>query len=127
MNALVGQEAKANFSLFWLFCDDDADDGGRKDGGDFACAGGGRHLCRRGEFEVCHDGSKELQWSGILSVNLRRGWQRRANQIHAMTKRQDVLAFLISQEYNAGLGGHSHARKNLAKADRLPRQSGARG
>ena len=36
MNALVGQEAKANFSLFWRFCDDGADDGGRKDGGDFA-------------------------------------------------------------------------------------------
>jgi hypothetical protein len=27
MNALVGQEAKANFSLFWLICDEGADDG----------------------------------------------------------------------------------------------------
>ncbi|MBB3228826.1 hypothetical protein FHW69_003471 [Luteibacter sp. Sphag1AF] len=27
MNALVGQEAKANFSLFWRFCDDGSDDG----------------------------------------------------------------------------------------------------
>lgn len=44
MNALVGQEAKANFSLFWRFCDDGADDGGRKDGGDFASAGAGGHL-----------------------------------------------------------------------------------
>ncbi len=36
MNALVGQEAKANCSLFWLIRDEGADDGGRKDGGDFA-------------------------------------------------------------------------------------------
>ena len=88
MNALVGQEAKANFSLFWLFCDVGAGDGCRKDGGDFTCAGGGRHLCRRGEFEVCHDGWKELQPSRILSVNLRTGWQRRVIAIKncALTK-----------------------------------------
>jgi hypothetical protein len=61
MNALVGQEAKANFSLFWRFCDDGADDGGRKDGGDFASAGAGGHLRGRCEFEVLHDGSEELQ------------------------------------------------------------------
>ncbi len=49
MNALVRQEAKANCSLFWRFCDDSADDGGRKDGGrkdggDFTSAGTGGHL-----------------------------------------------------------------------------------
>ncbi|WP_275672478.1 hypothetical protein [Thermomonas alba] len=32
MNALVGQEAKANFSLFWLISSKGADDGSRKDG-----------------------------------------------------------------------------------------------
>ena len=44
MNALVGQEAKANFSLFWRFCDDGADDGGGNDGGDLAGARAGWHL-----------------------------------------------------------------------------------
>ena len=44
MNALVGQEAKANFSLSWLVRDERADDGGRKDGGDFTSAGAGGHL-----------------------------------------------------------------------------------
>ena len=44
MNALVGQEAKANFSLFWLIRNDGADDGGRKNGGDFASTGVGGHL-----------------------------------------------------------------------------------
>ena len=41
MNALVGQEAKSNF---WLVGDECADDGGGKDGGDFASAGAGGHL-----------------------------------------------------------------------------------
>lgn len=59
MNALVGQEAKANFSLFWLVRDERADDGGRKDGGDFASTGAGAHLRRRCKFEVLHDGSGE--------------------------------------------------------------------
>jgi hypothetical protein len=44
MNALVGQEAKANFSLFWRLCDSGADDGGRKDGSDFTSTGAGGHL-----------------------------------------------------------------------------------
>ena len=44
MNALVGQEAKANFSLFWRFYDYGADDGGRKDGSDFTSTGAGGHL-----------------------------------------------------------------------------------
>jgi len=48
MNALVGQEAKAFCcrigSLFWGFCDSSADDGGRKDGGDFSSSGAGGHL-----------------------------------------------------------------------------------
>ena len=52
MNALVGQEAKANCSLFWLIRDEGADDGGRKDGGDFTSAGAGRHLRGRCEFEA---------------------------------------------------------------------------
>ena len=77
MNALVGQEAKANFSLFWRFCDDGADDGGSKDGGDFTSAGAGGHLRGRCEFEVLHDGSEELQPSGIVSLIFRSGWQRR--------------------------------------------------
>ena len=77
MNALVGQEAKANCSLFWLGGDEGADDGGRKDGGDFACAGAGGHLRGRGEFEVLHDGSEELQPSEIVSLIVRSGWQFR--------------------------------------------------
>ncbi len=47
MNALVGQEAKANFSLFWLIRSKGADDGSRKDGGDFANTGAGAHLADR--------------------------------------------------------------------------------
>ena len=77
MNALVGQEAKANFSLFWRFCDDGADDGGRKDGGDFTSAGAGGHLCWRCEFEVLHDGSEELQPSQMMCAMFRSGWQFR--------------------------------------------------
>lgn len=78
MNALVGQEAKANFSLFWLICSKGADDGSRKDGGDFSSTGAGAHLRGRCEFEVLHDGSEELQPSGIVSLIFRSGWQRRA-------------------------------------------------
>lgn len=44
MNALVGQKAKANFSLFWLVSNKCADDGGRKDGGNFISTGAGAHL-----------------------------------------------------------------------------------
>ena len=44
MNALVGQEAKANCSLFRLVRDKGADDGGREDGGDFTSTGAGGHL-----------------------------------------------------------------------------------
>jgi hypothetical protein len=77
MNALVGQEAKANFSLFWRFCDDGADDGGRKDGGDFTRAGAGGHLRGRCEFEVLHDGSEELQPSQMMCAMFRSGWQFR--------------------------------------------------
>lgn len=77
MNALVGQEAKANFSLLWCFCDDGADDGGRKDGGDFTSAGAGGHLRGRCEFEVLHDGSEELQPSQMMCAMFRSGWQFR--------------------------------------------------
>nr|DAJ92809.1 MAG TPA: hypothetical protein [Caudoviricetes sp.] len=59
MNALLGQEAKANCSLFRLIRDKGADDGSRKDGGDFASAGAGTHRRGRCEFEVLHDGSGE--------------------------------------------------------------------
>ena len=78
MNALVGQEAKANFSQFWFIRSKGADDGSRKDGGDFASTGAGAHLWGRCEFEVLHDGSEELQPSGIVSPIFRSGWQRRA-------------------------------------------------
>lgn len=78
MNALVGQEAKANFSLFWLIRSKGADDGSRKDGGDFASTGAGAHLRGRCEFEVLHDGSGELQPSEIVSLIVRSGWQFRA-------------------------------------------------
>ena len=77
MNALVGQEAKANFSLFGLIRSKGADDGSRKDGGDFASTGAGAHLWGRCEFEVLHDGSEELQPSGIVSLIFRSGWQFR--------------------------------------------------
>jgi len=77
MNALVGQEAKANFSLFGRFCDSGADDGGRKDGSDFTSAGTGGHLRGRCKFEVLHDGSEELQPSWIVSLIFRSGWQFR--------------------------------------------------
>jgi hypothetical protein len=60
MNALVGQEAKANFSLFGRFCDSGADNGGRKDGCDFASAGAGGHLCWRCKFDVLHDGLRGI-------------------------------------------------------------------
>ena len=77
MNALVGQEAKSNCSLFLFTRDECANDGGRKDGGDFASAGAGGHLRGRCEFEVLHDGSEELQPSGIVSLIFRSGWQFR--------------------------------------------------
>jgi len=59
MNALVGQEDKFIRTLFLLVCGMRADDGCRKDGGDFSSAGCGRHLCRGHKFEVLHDGSGE--------------------------------------------------------------------
>ena len=77
MNALVGQEAKANFSLFGLIRSKGADDGSRKDGGDFASTGAGAHLLGRCEFDVLHDGSEELQPSEIVSLIVRSGWQFR--------------------------------------------------
>ena len=45
MNALFGQEAKANCYLFWLIRDEGPDDGGRKDGGDLITKIG-RASCR---------------------------------------------------------------------------------
>ena len=59
MNALVGQEAKSKFRFDWRSSDMCADDGRRKDGGDFASAGAGGHLRRKCKFEVLHDGSGE--------------------------------------------------------------------
>ncbi|MDR2880429.1 MAG: hypothetical protein LBV29_00810 [Azoarcus sp.] len=64
MNALVGQEAKANHALFRLVCDKRADDGSREDGGDFARTGAGGHLRRGCQFEVLHDGSGEYNRHG---------------------------------------------------------------
>ena len=66
MNALVGGEAKVNFSPFAPGSRLGADDGGSYDGSDLAGAGSCRHLCRRGEFEVLHDGSEELQPSQMM-------------------------------------------------------------
>jgi hypothetical protein len=59
MNALVRQEAKANFSLFLLVSNKCANDDGRKDGGNFTSTGAGAHLQGRGKFDVVHDGSGE--------------------------------------------------------------------
>ncbi len=61
MNALVGQEAKANFSLFWLTRDECADDGGRKDGGDLSGAGGRGHGLGRRQLRWVHDGLKGFE------------------------------------------------------------------
>jgi hypothetical protein len=102
MNALVGQEAKAFRcrigSLFWLIRDEGPDDGGRKDGGDFASTGAGADLRGRCEFEVLHDGSEELQPSGMVSLIFRSGWQRRVIERLANNYKQDNLAFLHSQD-----------------------------
>jgi hypothetical protein len=92
MNALVGQEAKSNFSLFLIVASECADDGCRKDGGDFASAGAGAHLRGRRQFEVLHDGSEELQPSGMVGLVLRRGWQRRAINYLAKIQMQTYLA-----------------------------------
>jgi hypothetical protein len=92
MNALVGKEAKANCSLFWRIRDEGPDDGSRKDGGDFASAGAGAHLRGRRQFEVLHDGSEELQPSGMVGLILRKGWQRRAINYLAKIKMQASLA-----------------------------------
>lgn len=66
MNALVGQKAKANFALSWLVSDERADDGGRKDGGDFCSAGAGGDLRRGGKFKVLHDSFR--QWENVLNA-----------------------------------------------------------
>ena len=67
MNALVGQEAKANFSLFWLIRSKGADDGSRKDGGDFASTGAGAHPRRRCEFEVLHKAFSRIETMPIVA------------------------------------------------------------
>lgn len=59
MNALVGQKAKANFALFAGVSGERADDGGRKDGGDFASALAGTHLRRRRQFARFHGSFRE--------------------------------------------------------------------
>jgi len=45
MNALVGHEAKANFSVIRIVCDESADDGRRNDGGNFTRTGASGHFC----------------------------------------------------------------------------------
>jgi len=75
MNALVGLEAKANFSLFGLIRSKGADDGSRKDGGDFASTGAGAHLRGRGEFDVLHDGYMD---ASRLPRTIRVCWGRSA-------------------------------------------------
>ena len=91
MNALVVQEAKSNFSLFWLVRNKCADNGGRNDSGDFSSTGAGGHLRWRYKFEVLHDGSEELQPSRIVSQILRRGWQRRVMDVRTSV-RQDCFS-----------------------------------
>ena len=59
MNALVGQKAKVNFSLFGGLRKLGADDRGRKNCRDLGSAGAGRHLGRWTKFDVVHDGSGE--------------------------------------------------------------------
>lgn len=66
MNALVGRKAKVNFSLVLLARELCADDCGGQDASDLAGAGRCRHLCRRGEFDVLHDGFQELQPSQMM-------------------------------------------------------------
>jgi hypothetical protein len=92
MNALIGQEAKANRALFQPGRPEGTDDGGRKDGGDFASTGAGAHLCRRCKFEVSHDGSRESKPPGMVGLILRKGWQRRAINYLAKIKMQVSLA-----------------------------------
>lgn len=96
MNALVGQEAKSNCSLFWLIRDECANDGGRKDGGDFASAGAGGHLRGRCEFEVLHDSSTELKPSRIMCLMFRTGWQLRVMASNRLIFSGLALALLVS-------------------------------
>jgi hypothetical protein len=77
MNALVGHKAKSNLSLFLIFSSEGANNGRRKDGGNFANSGGPRHPGRVREFDIFHDCSMELQLSWIMTPNFRTGWQRR--------------------------------------------------
>ena len=54
MNALLGQEAKANRALDWRRCDKGTDNGSGEDGGDFASTGAGGHTFRRRKFAIFH-------------------------------------------------------------------------
>ena len=76
MNALVGQEAKANFSVLAhprRRCGRWRPQGWWR----FHQHGRWRTSPGRCEFEVLHDGSEELQPSGMVSLIFRSGWQRR--------------------------------------------------
>ena len=66
MNALVGQKAKANCSLLWLIRNDGANDGCRKDGGNFASTGAGRHTFRRRKFAIFHEGLSGIELPTIV-------------------------------------------------------------
>lgn len=78
MNALAGSKSKLNFSLFLGSCKLSADNGSRKDQGDFTSSVAGRHLRWAYKFDVLHIGSRELQLSQIVHRILPIGWQRRA-------------------------------------------------
>lgn len=90
MNALVGQEAKANFALFLPIRSKGADDGRREDASDFSSTGGGLHPRGIWKFEVLHDGSRESKPSVMVREAVRNGWQRIAMRLY--------LANLVSQE-----------------------------
>jgi hypothetical protein len=131
MNALVGQEAKPKFALAWLICDCGSDDCRRKDGGDFACAGAGGHLRGRGEFEVLHDGSGELQPSQMMCLIFQTGWQFRAISAKGASKVQTgtfehPLWMCIEGRISEGPMHGSECRKtNLLRANSSkPREIG---
>ena len=67
MDALVGQEAKANFALWLVCCQDGADDGGREDGRDLGGAGAGGDLGGRGECEGLSWGLRGFATAQIIA------------------------------------------------------------
>lgn len=67
MNALLGQEAKANRALDWRRCDKGTDNGSGEDGGDFASTGAGGHTFRRRKFAIFHEGLSGIETTAIVA------------------------------------------------------------